>query len=300
MSDSRSLKIAVVVATLGRPAEVGDLLETLGRQTVPPDTIVLSVTKSEDLPSQLPEGAIVITGSKGLPAQRNRGMKPALEAGADIIVFFDDDYILTVTALEDMRALFDREKRMVGLTGTVLADGIKGPGLQLAEAQAFIAEYEARPQAPLVARPTYGLYGCNMAFRASAIEGRRFDEALPLYAWQEDTDFSRQMSVAGQLLKTNGFAGVHRGVKSARTSGFQFGWSQVVNPAYLVKKGTMAPIYGLRRIVKNMIANHVHALWPETWVDRRGRLRGNYAGLAYVLSGRCNPSDLPSNAPPKT
>lgn len=287
------MKISVVIASLGRPTEVGYLIEALGRQTRAPDSIVLSVTKPGDLPADLSPDIVVVMGEKGLPAQRNRGMAAAIDGGGEIVVFFDDDYVPSVRALEDMEALFLQNADLVGLTGNVLADGIKGPGLALAEALALNQRYELNSSRHLEWRPTYSLYGCNMAYRVSAIGDRRFDEALPLYAWQEDTDFSRQMSSAGVLAISNGFAGVHLGVKGARTSGFLFGWSQVVNPAYLVRKGTLSTAYGLRRIFKNVFANHFRVLKPEAWIDRWGRLRGNYAAFAYLLSGRCDPSALP-------
>ena len=57
-----------------------------------------------------------------------------------------------------------------------------------------------------------GLYGCNMAFRAGMIRHERFDENLALYGWQEDVDFSARISKYGQIVKTDAFVGVHRGV----------------------------------------------------------------------------------------
>ena len=64
-----------------------------------------------------------------------------------------------------------------------------------------------------------GLYGCNMVFRAEAIGQERFDEQLPLYAWQEDIDFTARVGRARRMVKTDAFQGVHQGVKGARLPG---------------------------------------------------------------------------------
>ena len=70
----------------------------------------------------------------------------------------------------------------------------------------------------------------------------RFDEGLPLYGWQEDIDFAARVArQGGALARTDAFAGVHCGVKTARSRGLPIGYSQVANPLYLVRKGTMRP-----------------------------------------------------------
>jgi hypothetical protein len=42
-------------------------------------------------------------------------------------------------------------------------------------------------------------------------------------------------------------------------------------------------------ILKNIAANAAKSLYPERYVDRSGRLKGNMIGLLHVLSGRLDP-----------
>jgi len=137
--------------------------------------------------------------------------------------------------------------------------------------------------------PTDELYGCNMAFRSQAVGSLRFDETLPLYGWQEDVDFTGQMMKRGQTVKTTAFAGVHRGVNKGRTRGIALGYSQMVNPAYLVRKGTMRPGKALRLMAKNFLANHAGLIHSEPFIDRAGRCKGNWLAILDLLRLSCNP-----------
>ena len=73
MTPSKS-RLAVAIATLGRPETVRENLDALSRQTRPADIILLSVTGPEDVPDDLEDSVIVIEGTKGLCAQRNRAV----------------------------------------------------------------------------------------------------------------------------------------------------------------------------------------------------------------------------------
>lgn len=284
------LRVAVIVASCGRPTELGQLRRSLAEQTRPPDKIIFSVTDGLDLPdADQMSGVDVLLGPKGSCVQRNRALD-RLDGRADIIVFLDDDYLPSRGMIEGVCRSFRKFPDVVGMNGEMLLDGINSPGIGLAAALATLADYDARPTLdPTVKRELDGLYGCNMAFRANAIGSTRFDERLPLYGWQEDIDFAARLLSTGRLVMTDGFAGVHRGVKAGRTSGLRFGYSQIANPLYLVKKGTMRRAYALKIIRNNILANHLRFLTPEPWVDRRGRARGNWIALRDVALGRDDP-----------
>jgi hypothetical protein len=47
--------------------------------------------------------------------------------------------------------------------------------------------------------------------------------------------------------------------------------------------------YAMKLMAKNLIANHVLAVRPEPWVDRRGRVRGNWLAFADALTGELHP-----------
>jgi hypothetical protein len=279
-------RIAVIVATLFRPEETGMLLTHLARQTLQPSQIILSVESAGDLPEQVPDECEIIMGPRSLTAQRNRGMERAM-ANSDIILFFDDDFVPADDALAGIAKVFAEHPDIAGATGEVLRDGVKQGGISYREARVALA---ARPMnADVYQQETDAAYGCNMAFRVSAIEDLRFDEMLPLYGWQEDVDFTGQLLSRGRVVKTNAFFGVHRGVNKGRTPGLKLGYSQIVNPYYLVRKGTMGSRKAALLAMKNIIANHAKLLRPEPFVDRVGRARGNWLGLFDVLTGRAHP-----------
>jgi GT2 family glycosyltransferase len=285
----------VIVASSGRPEALSAIGRHLAAQTLPPYRVVYSVVSGRDLPPQATMTArtCVVLGPLGLPGQRNRGMALAL-ADSDIIAFFDDDYLPSRHALDGIARFFAANPGYVGVNGHLIADGINSPGIGYAEAAAMVDAYDrSRPPAEPVARMELrGLYGCNMAFRAAAIRDVRFDERLALYGWQEDIDFAARLLPRGRLGKTDAFAGVHCGSKTGRSSGVRLGYSQVANPLYLMRKGTMPRSYMLWLVARNLFANHWRALRQEPWIDRRGRVRGNWLALRDLLAGRADPERI--------
>lgn len=123
--------------------------------------------------------------------------------------------------------------------------------------------------------------------------GLRFDERLPLYGWQEDVDLSRRLAEFGQVEQVDAACGIHLGVKSGRGSGLRLGYSQVANPLYLSAKHRGYPLHrAITHIAKNLAMNIVRAMWPEPYVDRRGRLRGNLLALRDLTIGRMVPERI--------
>lgn len=282
-------KIAVVVATLGRPdivtATLNHLLET---QALKPAAVIVSCVVREDAgeAANLP-AVTVVTGPPGLAAQRNAALA-ALPTGIEVVVFFDDDFVADADWLAAAARTFRDDPQVVAFTGRVLADGIKGPGLSFHEAVRIV---EAPDRSADWSRiEPFSPYGCNMAFRLSAISGLKFDERLVLYGWLEDRDFGATLAKrGGRLIKCASACGVHMGVKSGRVAGDRLGYSQVVNPIYMLSKGTMTVGQVAGQLFRNISSNVAGAVRPEPFIDRRGRLRGNLRGFADVLRGRLDP-----------
>lgn len=287
------LRVAVIIASTGRPECVASVIRDLSRQTRAPSRIILSVAAERDLPpAHLRKGCEVVLARRGLPAQRNAGLDH-LAGDGDVVVFFDDDFVPSRHAVAGIGRLFADHPDVVGATGVVLADGIKTPGIPYTRAEAIVAAHDRKAlRTPARLRDVPDLYGCNMAFRLSALGGLRFDERLKLYGWQEDVDLSVQVSRRGRMVASDAFVGVHLGTKSGRTSGVRLGYSQVQNPIYLWRKGTMPGAKAWRLMMRNLATNHVRSLWPEPWVDRLGRVRGNWMGFADVMRGRLTPERI--------
>ncbi len=282
--------IAVAIATLGRPETVAENLEALERQTRRADRIILSATSPDDLPANLdPEKYEILIGDKGLCKQRN-AVLDHLKAETDYLIFFDDDYVASRFALERFETFFEANKDIAGASGKLLADGIKGPGITYEDACEMVEAYDQAPLPDMVIdHELDSLYGCNMGYRVSAIEDTRFDENLPYYGWLEDNDFSNQLLRNGRLVKTNAFVGVHCGVKSARSPGVRLGYSQIANPIYLNRKGTLPWRRAWKLMSRNFIANHAKTFMPEPWVDRWGRTKGNWLALFHLMVGKLSP-----------
>jgi hypothetical protein len=285
-------RIAVIIASKGRPEELGLWTAHMRRQSRRPDLLLWAVTGEADLPERMGEGdgPLICISTPGLCAQRNAALR-ALPADIDLVAFFDDDYVPSSHCLAGVLAFFATSPGVVGASGRLLADGINSRGISIAEGLAMVQTHDlaSGPDVDMSTRPIVGLYGCNMVFRRAAIQGEWFDENLPLYGWQEDVDFARRIERHGKLCGTNAFIGVHLGSRRGRVNECRLGYSQVSNMLYLIRKGSMPAHYGLKRMVFNMLANHARAFFAEPWIDRIGRAKGNWLALGDLLCGRITP-----------
>ena len=289
------MRLVLAIPTTGRPEILARTLRDIGRQTRLPDFVVLSIAGAGDLDERtlrnLPFPCMVVTGEKGASVQRNRAID--VLAPNDVLLLIDDDFLMAPDYVEQTLGLFRTHPDVVVATGTVVADGVCGPGYDFAEGLARL-EAAGGDAAGDRLDETYNGYGCNMAVRARPVleHQLRFDENLPLYAWLEDVDFSRRLATHGRVVRAGALRGVHLGTKAGRTAGVRLGYSQIANPAYLMRKGTMAPRRALRLMGRNFAANVAKSLRPEPWVDRRGRLRGNLLALRDLALGRSTPGRI--------
>jgi glycosyltransferase involved in cell wall biosynthesis len=296
-SAEQGQRISLIIASKGRPHDLGRWIDHVGRQTLKPHQIIFSVTTAEDLPAHIvddtPDGVEISYGSPGLCAQRNRGLNKC-RSDTDIIAFFDDDYVPTANCFEQIARLFAAQPEMAGVTGRLLADGIHAESISDEDALSMIETFEASSEAesPLTFRPHEHIYGCNMVYRYQLVHQLRFDENLPLYAWQEDVDFANRVRKLGLVGRSDAFVGVHQGVKGGRTSGRRLGYSQIANPIYLYRKGTMTRDHVLYLISRNLVSNHLRSFRPEPLVDRRGRVVGNWLAIWHLVARKLHPLNV--------
>ena len=303
--ESRAL---VVVATRGRPLETKRLLTELSRQDSLPLHVVVVGTTTTDLPileERMPyQVSLILSEKAGLTAQRNRGVeelrRSSLVGGIPrCVVFFDDDFRPDGSWLRLASEAFQHDPDLAGLTGQVLADGINCDAIGEAEAAAILAgEVPSRRHwsSGTTSRTVESLYGCNMAVTSAVAAVCRFDEALPLYGWQEDCDFTGQVRRLGQTRIVPECQGVHLGVKSARTSGLRLGYSQIANPIRIYQRKNMTRLRLVRFLSRALVANTIRTLSGRQTVDYRGRLNGNTLALLDLMRGDCSPGrilDLP-------
>lgn len=285
------MRIHAVIATTGRPEIVRRVVARLAEQTRPPDGVLVVGASPDDIVGL--DGASanleILVARRGLCRQRNTALDH-LGNRTDVVVFFDDDFIPAHDFIARLEALLVEQPDVVGATGVLVADGAQSQPIGFDEAITRLDGSGDRP--PPSKRDCASLYGCNMAIRLSAAAGLRFDEKLPLYGWQEDVDFTHQLSWRGRLVKTSELTGIHMGARSGKTSGKRLGYSQIANVIYLRRKGTMCPWLGERLLFQNIVSNVVRSLWPEHDIDRRGRLVGNLLALRDLVTGRIDPERI--------
>ncbi len=285
--------VAICIATTGRAAILSETLRELGNQKRQPDRVLVCPAKDDDLSADeaaaLPFPVEIVRGERGSSHQRNALLRACEDI--DIALFVDDDFLLASDYLEELLRLFDGQPDCVVATGRVLADGATGRGYSVEDGRAILRE--PYPASRTIA-PVFNGYGCNMAIRWSRLRGTGcwFDENLPLYAWAEDVDFSRQATAHGRILKADALVGVHLAWKQGRTSGVRFGYSQVANQVYLARKGTVTRMGALRKASENILANLVGSCRRDGLIDRRGRLIGNVYGIRDLLAGRSSPERI--------
>lgn len=291
MSGTDPFRVAIAVATTGRAEVVRTMARYFVDQSRPADAIVVSAATPSDvegLAEAYPQIEIVF-GPKGSSHQRNTAMR-VLKDRCDAVVFFDDDLLPSRFFVERTAAFLTANPDVAGFSGVLVDDGVTRGGVPMDEAIALVeAADKALPPLDSPLETVNNMYGCNMVARMPAGLEVLFDERLPLYAWQEDRDFSVRLRPYGRIVRTPALTGVHLGTRSGRSPGVRLGYSQIANPYYLVRKGTFAPHDALHLAGKNIAANLAKAFFPEPWIDRKGRLKGNMMALRDMATGRIAP-----------
>jgi hypothetical protein len=259
--------------------------------------IVVSACDAEDVSiGELNrENVRVVFGPPGSSVQRNRALS---EVGGkcDIVAFFDDDFIPSRFWIERIQTLFSAQPDVGIVTGRVLADGVRVGGIEWPTGKAIVDKVDYSAVGDTLS--SYKLedckspYGCNMAFRASTIADLKFDERLVLYGWLEDRDFGFRAAARLRIVSTDFVWGVHLGANRGRTSGLRFGYSQIVNPWYLMKKRTINPSDAFIYIASALSRNALGTVINDPDIDRWGRLKGNLTGVRDIVLGNWAPERI--------
>ena len=299
------MKPFVIIATKGRAKETRVLLDYLLAQSLMPHFVVVVGSEQSDIEGldthpfiEQKKGQLVISKA-GLCVQRNAGIEalltqPELAVTQDwFVAFFDDDFRPASNWMAEAQQYFVQNTDVVGITGHVLADGINLEfGIPEEDAQRYLTKelsplhHWSNSEHPV---SLYGLYGCNMAYAGKIMQHNRFDENLPMYAWQEDYDFANRALKYGSLHLSPICKGVHLGTSNGRTSGVRFGYSQIANPIYLVRKGSMPWRVAAKLMSKNLASNSFKTVTGVRIKDFPGRLKGNMRAILHLITGKLNP-----------
>lgn len=294
-------KTAVIICSVNRPQVLHDTVVSLGKQTVPPIAVILSLNDTSGaLPQTVDIPSVrVVFGPLGLTKQRNTALN-ALPSSAEYVLFMDDDAELAANYLASMEYLFHQRNEVVVASGILAIDGL-GLGRPLTRQEAVMA-VEKHP-AKERTESCESAPGCNIFVRRATAEKERFDERLPLSGWLEDYDFSVRCRRHGAIVWNQGTCMAHLGVRRrTRERGFLVGYAQIANSYYLWQKGTI-PSYrklvvefwlpGLRTGLHGLLGRAIHRNSPRNLVmDHPGRIFGNVWALLDAALLRLRPERL--------
>jgi GT2 family glycosyltransferase len=296
------MKIAVAIATLDRRSTLERTISHLAHQYRLPDAIYICTPNDSPVEQHVAPSCVataefagidatVLTSPRGSTNQRN-AILSMIQGRFDIVTFIDDDFIPATNYLQLVERDFAANADWAIIMGHVPFDGARNAGYTFDEGLALLQTASNQAAKATAIINHVGAYGCNMSIRLAIVGQTRFDERLPLYGWQEDIDFTSQLRKHGRIVGPQYLVGVHLGTRAGRSSGVRLGFSQIVNPVYLMRKGTMPHVFGLKLMSRNIAANLARSLSPEPHIDRRGRLRGNMLAFSQLLRGKVEPEHI--------
>jgi hypothetical protein len=285
--------VGVVIASVGRPSVLHETILSILGQVHRPDEIVISVPSLEHVDPRSPALPLVrcVISPQGSCIQRNRGVR-AMATDAKLVAFLDDDVELDPDYLRVVAETFAAHPGLVAANGDLIADGGPSQRFSRDEARAMLQSLAAeRPvESSRWLIDSGRIHGCHFTVRRSVFETLEFDERLPLYGWLEDVDLGRSCRKLGRVGCIGGARLVHLAHKGGRTSGLRYGFSQVMNPAYLRSKGN----YTLRECLKNWRLALASNLLGAGTLSRMKfeRLQGNLIAFGMLMRGRIDPEHV--------
>lgn len=182
-----ALRIALIVPTYRRAADLQRCLAAIGHQQRRPDQVIV-IVREDDAPARAvvrqadPEGTwltLVTVSTPGVVAALNAGVR---SADADVIAFTDDDAAPQPEWLKRIEGRFMADPGVGGVGGR---DWIYQHGRLESESRAVVGRISwfgrcigNHHLGVGPCRDVDALKGVNMAFRARALEGVQFDTRL--------------------------------------------------------------------------------------------------------------------------
>ena len=290
--------IAVVIVSKGRAAILAETLESLSRQTLKPERIVLVVPSASDLPDHFwNEQVQTVVGPLGASVQRNEGIA-VLPLTIPYVAFFDDDMELKDDYLASAVAFLEANPGVVGISGQVLGNGnvTREEGCERIAAYRPPRDFQGKFQSE---GSGHTLHGCNMVIRRGVLEYEKFDEELPLYSYNEDYDLSLRLEAYGRIGRFSGCISVHLETPSGRVREDMRGYSLVANNYYFLTHKTMhlpAPLAWVRFwivcVARPLLICLGHLARGDRSHDFGARLKGILIAVKDILTGKSHPGRI--------
>jgi GT2 family glycosyltransferase len=246
-------KIGIVIPTIGRYAELRKMLESVAKQSHPPDQVLIvgegeaNSQVAAEFP-QLDAQFIYLPGSS-ISEARNAGAKAA-RPEIQLIAFIDDDIVLEPQAIEAVIRFWESGPADLGGTCLdVLNDFQEGVSwLKRRKIASRLGLYGATKgtvsragfQVPFghVSETLYvdWLPTYCVVYARQVLEKYAFDRFFKGYSYLEDLDMSYQIGKEYRLAVVPGACFYHYPSKVGRTNVYLFGKKEVINRLYFVSK----------------------------------------------------------------
>jgi len=246
-------KLAIVIPTIGRYAELRRMLSSLVQQSRLPEQVLIvgegngNGEIAREFP-QLHAEFISLPGSSICDA-RNRGAQAA-DADIDLIAFMDDDIALEPQAIQ---ALLDFWDRAPGDLGGAACNLVNYPSLdawrfKTLRLTARLGLYDSRKGAvlrsgvhtmmPAIRETTYvqWLPTYAVVYSREVLSEFHFDEWFESYSYLEDLDFSYRIGMKYKLAVVAEARFYHYPSGVGRPSPYLFGKKEVLNRLHFVSK----------------------------------------------------------------
>jgi glycosyltransferase involved in cell wall biosynthesis len=255
MSPTRH-KIALVVATKDRPAELERLLLSLAGQERRPDEIIIVDGSAAGVAAVLDRPGLSVLSmryARCLPPsaarQRNRGIA-LVRSDIDLIGFLDDDAVLAPGAMARMMDFWESAGPEIGGAQFNMTNHppVFAAGLKRLPFVAALGLYSGEPGAVLpsgfqvmVGPVTETIFvrwlgSTASIWRRPIFASAAFDEWFRGYSYLEDLDFSYRVGKRYRLAVVAGADYEHLQAPGGRGGGFRFGYREAVNRLYFVNK----------------------------------------------------------------
>ncbi len=290
-------RLAVIIPTKDRPAELSRLLGDISLGTFHPERII--IVDGSSIP--LSEGCVDLHGLRvdfmrkvpaSLTAQRNAGLG-AIGGDIDLVCFFDDDVALEKDSMEKMIGFWQAAPDTVGGAAFNLTNEIyEAPsvGERIFHVNASLpgrilrSGFQSKVSCVERDIEVEWLAGCAMVWRKRLFDEFKFDEWFSGYARYEEVDFSRRVGKRYRMYIVADAKARHLSRQEDPAFSSSLGKMEVVNRYHFVKKdpglSRALCLWGLFGLFLNNAAKGIIR------ADRRCALRalGNLSGFRQLLT----------------
>jgi GT2 family glycosyltransferase len=269
---NNNLKLAFIIPTKGRQEKLNILLDSLNRQTVKPDLLIILDSGINPLEDKVKFDGLTVkyihTGPNSLTQARNIGIRN-LPRDYHLAGFLDDDVVLCPDALEKMftfwrgasgediagvafNVINSRKTRKFWFLKKIFFLGDSHPGNILPSGFHTAVENINKDVW------TKWLPGGATVWRVDIFKEFMFDESFKGYGCMEDIDFSYRVGRKYKLISLASAKLFHKPHPINRDESFYLGYSEIVNRFYFINKfnefsNKLFYLAALGRLLENFI-----------------------------------------------